>query len=324
VVQLGIGELALAGATGAQLLVMLTIVGAGVQLLDDLPGSVTSWLEDAIDALPRGTGVVIAAAVLLAPLWVGLAALASILTDYGYTLTSTERELHLRRGLLDQREATVALHRVQALRIEQSLLRRLVGRAALMVQSASAGASANPDADVSRVRIPLVRVGELERVVGTILPGASPLPPLEPAPVAARRRAIVRRVLPFSLVALAISLLLWPWGALAFVVVPLAWVGGALAYRGLGHAATAEHVTARSGAVLRQTVIVPVRKAQSTRLRTSPMQRRAGLATLYVDVAGRGPTPRVFDGDAVGLDVLRDSVASSSRPVTDEAAVRSA
>jgi uncharacterized membrane protein YdbT with pleckstrin-like domain len=41
--------------------------------------------------------------------------------------------------------------------------------------------------------------------------------------------------------------------------------------------------------------VVPVAKAQSGSVRSSLFQRRAGLATLHVDIAGGGSTPRVHD-----------------------------
>jgi hypothetical protein len=40
---------------------------------------------------------------------------------------------------------------------------------------------------------------------------------------------------------------------------------------------------------------MPLVKAQSTRVRASPMQRRAGLATCVVDLAGPGRRPRAVD-----------------------------
>jgi hypothetical protein len=41
--------------------------------------------------------------------------------------------------------------------------------------------------------------------------------------------------------------------------------------------------------------VVPAAKAQSARVRSTFFQRRAGLATLLVDVAGGGAVPRVTD-----------------------------
>jgi putative membrane protein len=296
---------------------MLGIVASATQLLDDIPDTI---VDDILDALPHGVAAIIAIIVVGIPLWLALAAAATVLSDYGFTLTSTGSELHVRRGLLDQREATVALHRVQAVRVQQTLLRAAIGRAAIEVQSA--GAAGGQQGAVSRMTIPLLRVGELDRVLAELLPGATPLPPLIAAPPAARRRAILRRVVPWALVATAVVLVAWPWGSLALLVVPAAVIAGELAYRGLGHAATATHLVARNGALLRETVIVPVARAQSARLRTTPFQRRAGLATLAVDVAGKGSTPRAHDADAQRLLELHERVLATPAALADETAAR--
>jgi putative membrane protein len=84
-------------------------------------------------------------------------------------------------------------------------------------------------------------------------------------------------------------------GLAALPVLALAVVVGRAAYRSLGHAAARGFLYARVGVAIRVTTVVPVAKAQSGSVRTSPFQRRSGLATLHVDVAGGGPTPQVHD-----------------------------
>ena len=79
---------------------------------------------------------------------------------------------------------------------------------------------------------------------------------------------------------------------------------GLAAYRNFGHATREGFLYARVGVAIRVTTAVPVAKAQSGSVRSSLFQRRAGLATLHVDIAGGGPTPRVHDeaqGTATGL-----------------------
>ena len=70
---------------------------------------------------------------------------------------------------------------------------------------------------------------------------------------------------------------------------------GLAAYRHLGHATREGFLYARVGVAIRVTTAVPVAKAQSGSVRSSVFQRRAGLATLHVDIAGGGPTPQVHD-----------------------------
>jgi putative membrane protein len=96
---------------------------------------------------------------------------------------------------------------------------------------------------------------------------------------------------------------------------------GELAYRGLGHALVGDHLVTRRGGLMRRTVVVPLAKVQSTRLRATAFQRRAGLASLLVDVAGHGPTPVVTDERAATAADLQDAVLGK-RAAEDETRVR--
>jgi uncharacterized membrane protein YdbT with pleckstrin-like domain len=110
--------------------------------------------------------------------------------------------------------------------------------------------------------------------------------------------------------------------AVTLVVLGLLLASAEQAYAGLGWAATPVLVATRHGGWSRETSLVPVARAQSTRLTSSPFQRRAGLASLAVEVAGRGSTPRVVDGDAAALDALRHRALASAAARQDEVAVR--
>jgi putative membrane protein len=313
-------RLAVGGMTGARLAAVLIVVGSALRLLDDLPEGLA---RDVLDAVPTGGTILLLLVMVGLPLSLVVAAVSAMLSDGGFTLTARRGALHVRRGVLDQREATVGLHRVQAVRIEQNPVRRLLGLAQVQLQSAGSGTSAS--GDVTRVTVPVVQVRDLDALLGRVLPGVDALPELAPAPPAARRRAMIRRVVPTALVFGFLPLLSDPRPVGVAIYVGLlvaALLLGEAAYRGLGHAAVDGHVVARRGTLTRETVVVPVARTQSTRLRSSPLQRRARLASLYVDVAGRGRTPAIIDGPAPRLAELRTAVLGTDAARADEAAVR--
>jgi putative membrane protein len=118
---------------------------------------------------------------------------------------------------------------------------------------------------------------------------------------------VTRGVVTATLVMATVALPLW-WltsldvlavpaalAVLALPVLALAVAVGLAGYRNLGHATREGFLYARVGVAIRVTTAVPVAKAQSGSVRTTPFQRRAGLATLHVDVAGGGSTPKVHD-----------------------------
>lgn len=307
--RLGPGRLALAGVTGSELAVMFTILLSIGQLVDDLPAA---FLLDRIDdaATPADvTGFVVAGAVLVA-LWFALAASASVLKDGGYQLVRRGDQLAVSRGLLDRREASLPLYRVQVVRLQQAFVRRLLGRSSLRIRS-SAGA----------IEVPLVTASEAVELLRIMVPGTD-LSAVVGAPPAARRRSVLRRLSPALVPLVGSALWLERAVPFTFVVFVLAAVSGELAYRGLASGWSGGVVVSRSGGLRREVAIVPGAKAQSTRLRTSPLQRRAGLATLYVDVAASGPSPSIRDGDLRRLTELQGAIASTPAARTDEIDVR--
>ena len=316
-VRLRPGQLAIAGITGAKQLVMLAVLGSAVQLLDDVPATMRDAL---VDRLPRGTGWLVVGALLALPVWCALAALAQLATDLGFTLTSDGSVLHVRRGFPTEREASLALDRVQTVRVSQALLRRPLDMVSVQVAAAGSGSSA--DAQVSRLTVPILPAGQVDGLLGAVLPGAAPLPALTAAPPAARRRQVLRRAVPAVAVAAVAAVVLWPWGLAAAVLVPPAVALGELAYRGLGHARTATHLVARRGGLGRRTVVVPVARTQSARVRQTLLQRRAGVATLSLDAAGRGNLAVAVDLPVEEAVQLAEGAATAAAARADERAVR--
>jgi putative membrane protein len=297
--RLPIGEVMLAGITGTRAAAVLVVLGPLSQVADWFP-DISDWFVRRFDpgtVAPTTAPAILAVALVAVAVWLGLAAASSVVTDYGFTLARVADDLVVRRGLLERRESVLPLARLQVVRVEESLLRRALGLASIRIQSA--GRSGGADQTASRLAIPILQRSQVDRVLGELLPGAAPMPGLVLPPPAAQRRAVTRSVLWPTLLAVAVSLALWPLTRLAVLAIPLvvalAVPAGLAAYRSLGHARRDGFLYARRGVPIRVTTVVPVAKAQSGSVRSSPFQRRAGLATLHVDVAGGGPTPRVLD-----------------------------
>ncbi len=321
-VEVGNGRLALAGITGSRLLMVFVAIGSIFGFVEEIrQGTAVGAARDVVESGARPGAVLIGVVLVVAvPVWLGVAAGAAILADGGFRLTRRGDHLRVRRGLLDQREASLLVHRVQAVRVEQNALRRALGLVSVSLQSA--GGSGPVEGEAAGITVPLLREADLDALLAEILPHAPSVPELPPAPPAARRRAIVRRLVPALVVAVPVAILLPPAGLLALVLPVLAVAHGEMAYRGLGWAEVGAHVVTRHGALGRETALVPVAKAQSTRLTSSPFQRRAGLATLHLDVAGRGRTPSIPDGDGGELARLRHDALDTRGARRDERAER--
>jgi putative membrane protein len=330
--RLRVGEVMLAGITGSRAAAALVVLGPLSQAADWFPG-LDDWLFRRFDpqaVAPTTPAAFLAVAVLAVVVWLGLAAASSIVTDYGFTLARVGNDLVVRRGLLERREAVLPLARLQVVRIEESLVRRALGLASIRIQSA--GRTGAGDQTAGRLAIPVLPRVQVNQVLEELVVAAAPVPRLLAPPPAARRRAVTRSVVRAALVMAVIAVPLWllrTEGVLEFPaavalaalpVLALAVVVGRAAYRSLGHAAARGFLYARVGVAIRVTTVVPVAKAQSGSVRTSPFQRRSGLATLHVDIAGGGPTPRVHDeAEPTAEDLLQVVLGRRAAPTRSAA-----
>jgi putative membrane protein len=313
VVELGYRQLAIAGITGGELLVIFASLASLFTFVDGLPDALARRLAGV--EVELGPALVVVGVLAFIVVWLGSAAGAAILRHAGYHLVLLGDELHVERGLLERKQGAVPLARIQAVRIDASPARRLLGLVSMRFQSAGSGSAA----EESRIDVPVLDGDDVERVLALALPGSTPIPVLGRPPRAALRRAVIRRVVPTLVLALPFV----PGGAFPAVValvgaLVLGVLWGVAAYRALGHAVGDGFLYTRSGAFVRRTVVVPTARAQSAKVRRSPFQRRAGLGTLVVDLAGPGANPRVIDEAApVATSVLRrlmSDVGGSSVP----------
>jgi len=302
------GALVLAGLTGGRVGVAAALIGVAQQVFGERLLDVFSVLPDTLGL--SGFVALGIAAVSAAFL---LSVVATILTYWDFTLTRDGGDLRVSRGLLDQRMDTVRLRRVQALRIEENLLRRPLGLAAVKVDVA--GRTRGEDAAVSALLLPLGSAGDAADLVADLLgvPGLARVE-LAPMPPAARTRRLTRAAV-FTMAATAAGVV--AFGPPGLLLLLLALPAGALAldaYRSLGRAELDGIVVARTGVLVRRTAFVPADRLQSLALEENPFQRRLGLATVDLQIArspGAWRGPRLVDVDRRdGEKALRELAAS--------------
>jgi putative membrane protein len=281
-VQMSPRDLLIAGLTGGRVAVLAAIAGWAFQLLpegtlvvnlDRLAGTDRSDLE---------TVLLIAGALLLASVLISL--VTTVVVYWGFTATRRDDRLIITRGLLQTRRSVIPLGRIQAIRIEENLVRRVFGLASIRVLTAGYGKESGDQQQASV----LVPVADRERCleVAEAVVGSDGLREvdLRPAPT----RALVRRLVFASIAgvaALALGLALPDAARIAtFPVLPVAIGLGYLSWRALGHALLARHVVARSGALQRRTTVAARANVQHLVLHRSPTQRPFGLASLTLAI----------------------------------------
>ena len=184
----------------------------------------------------------------------GLGVARAFNEDFDFAISEAGDGVRLDRGLLQRRHETIPYGRIQAVRVVEPLFWRAFGWARLEVDVARQSVSREADRDAQQVARTLIPVASRDQalwLLARVMPDAHPNPPPDAGPPSrARRKA------PLSFHFLA------------------AWFGQ-------------RYVYARTGRVQVSTIIVPLVKVQSVRLKSGPLQRAFHVATLDVDTAGR-------------------------------------
>jgi putative membrane protein len=306
--QLGTRELLVAGATSGQIGVALSLVAVASQLFDNVLS------EDLARRLLEALAPRTVTAALLLVLALGLLAWilaigGTILAYAGFTLSRDGEFLYIRRGLLERREATIPLARIQAVRVVEGLLRQPFGLTSLRVESAGYG----EDAGVSTTLFPLLPRKETQALLLDAAPEFAVAPPLNPLPRRALRRYVLRATVPVLILLAAgglASFLVFefaPWGlAVLLLLLPAAVLYGWLRYKDAGWALERNRLVVRSRLLTRTTAVAPRRRLQWRATVRSPLQRRVRLATFSAQVAsgGGGKELRVTDLGAEAAETL--------------------
>jgi putative membrane protein len=312
--RLGTRELLIAGATSGQIGIALSLIAVASQLFDDLGDFFSQDLIRRVYEAAAPNSVV---AVLLLVVAVGvfswlLAIAGTVLAYAGFTLSREGDFLYIKRGLLERREATIPLARIQAVRIVEGILRQPFGLASLRVESAGYG----EDAGVSTTLFPLLPRKEARRLLLDAAPEFAVAPTLNPLPTRSLRRYVFRSTaLVFLLIigVTVVSLLALDsvaWGLPVLLLVLPAAAYGWLRYRDAGWAYLGDRLIVRSRLLARTTAIAPRRRLQSRAVIRNPFQRRARLATFRAQVAsgGGGGAYGVVDLEADSAEALAENL----------------
>lgn len=303
--RLGLKDLVLIGLTTNYIVSALALAGALWNFADDLlPDSFyrragETLYRESSRFFTRGAALAIALTVAgaLAVILIGLivSTIAAIVRFYGFTLSLSGEDLHRRYGLLTRRSSSLPRRRIQLLKIEEKLFRRMFGLATLRADTSGSQRDNEDDESGRDVLLPITRRGAVDHLLPIFFPDFD-VGPTEGAEWRRVSRLAIRQgVIKGAIVcALAAAVLfgvrspvaaLWP-----LALLPLAYFISVANYRNLGYALSERYFCARRGWAGRSISIVPINKIQAVEVSQSPLERRLGLATLSVDTAGQAYT----------------------------------
>jgi putative membrane protein len=283
-------DLVVGALTAGQIGVILPLLAGAAQLAQNVVGDEAE--SDAVRLIPHTASRWFAAgAVLLAAAWL-LSILGALVGFAGFVVTRDGDRLRIRRGLLEQREATIPVDRIRAVTVVEGVLRRPLRLAALRMEVI--GHAKEPA--VAQALFPLLRRAEVRAFLDEFLPElADDVDGLAALP----RRALRRYVLPPALALLVLGAAAWPLVGPYGLLAALAGAGyGVARFRDAGwRLADDGRLAVRTLRVARTTVLALAERRESHTFSQNVLQRRGALADVQV-AFGRRTTAHVHHMDA--------------------------
>ncbi|MDH7453025.1 PH domain-containing protein [Luteimonas composti] len=216
--------------------------------------------------------------------------LLAIVRYHGFALREHGRRLTVERGLLSRVRSSVRRRRIQAWTLRETVLHRLFARRSLSIDIAGAHAG-NGDGQPREVPelAPIATPAACEALLQHLLDGAH-WPPrgwraLHP-------RAALRLVLGDVVFAAALTgALCWrfgAWGLFGLLWLPWGWLLARRHAHFAGYHVDDRLVAVREGWWSRHWRFAEIDKLQALQLRQSPLDRRFGMASVWLDTAGAG------------------------------------
>src|SRR5690625_583527 len=277
-------RLFLAGSTSGSIGVILAI---GLFAFSELEQFVPQQFYDNAIAWLIGLSIVIILSILMIVLLVlWMLGIAGTIIKYGnFTIIKKEEELFITRGLLEKKELTIPLKRIQAIRIEESIIRQPFGY--VTVHAEVAGGSMD-NRDGIPVLFPILKASEVDGFLHSLLPDYGPVTTERThIPKRSRKLYLIRAIFPVLLLSKVVGYFLteFSW-ILIFLFVTSIFIGSLRHHDG-GYAIEGKKLTViYRRAFHKMTVMVYHNRIQSIEKKQHIIQARNNVATLKFSIIG--------------------------------------
>lgn len=272
------GQLFLAGATSGNFFLLfsgLSLVFS--QLIPIIPNSFWDLLFHTLTSTSLAAILLLILGLLFLS-WL-LSTLVFMVRNALFTIRRRDEELHISWGLITRKEVLLKLHRIQAIKITQGLLRQPFGFSTLTAEVAGGGTQ---NQNYKSVLAPLLREEQISWFLQHFLPEFHTALTPKPLPKRAHSRYLIRSTAP--LVLIAIPLLFVPYGSLFLLLLPLALLYGHWRYKAGGLGLEGDQVVLRYRFLAQHQVLMPRSHIQSLQIQTNPLQRWKHLSSVRAHI----------------------------------------
>lgn len=288
VFKISFNQLVILSLTSGGIGVVISAVFALLSQLDDLIpfqrlfGGLENWAVHNLFII----GIIVFFGFFLA--WL-IALVMTMLKYANFTVLKTEKDFIISQGLLEKRQITIPLNRIQAIRVNETIFRQIFGYGTVYIESAGGSSAHLERANVTL--LPIVRVKQIQSILEPQLPEYIFTDSFTPLPKRAMWRYILRTwyfVVPIVLLSF---IFLKVWGLLSLLLLALVSLWGVLKYKAAGWTLEDNQLNLRFQFIKRTTVYMKKNKIQSLETRESPFQKKRNLGTIEANVksgAGAG------------------------------------
>lgn len=219
-------------------------------------------------------------------LWI-LSLFITLLKYANFTLSKTKDDLIITRGLIEKKQITIPLQRIQAVKITESMLRQPFNL--VSVSLISAGGSLNDVEAASVLAVPLFKKKDLPILLNEVVPEYEWIEQLTPPP----KRSVWRYMIKNSWIALpvigALIYFFQGWGMLSLLLLLILPSWGYWNYRSAGYCISGKQLSLSFRQFHKTTFIMKRNRIQALYYREGWWQRKGNLASIEgVVLSGAG------------------------------------
>lgn len=272
--------LLLASTSGGVGVVISAVVAFFLQFDELIPyETVFHELEEFIASGFIFVSVIVFIGFLLA--WI-IAVIGMMLKYADFTLKKVEDDIIISRGLLEKKQITIPLNRIQGIRISENILRQPLGYASVYI--ISAGGSIKDTEGASVNVLPFIKKNQIKGIIEGSIDGYDLSEEVVPAPKRSLRRYMFRGFLIVLPVIIILIYMFKLWGLFSLLLIPVSAVWSYLKYRDAGWRREGNQLTLSYRGLIKHTIFMRKNKIQSLSMGINHFQNKQDLATIEARV----------------------------------------
>ncbi|WP_019156414.1 PH domain-containing protein [Robertmurraya massiliosenegalensis] len=287
-------ELILLASTSGGIGVVISAVFAFIVQFEELIPYETVFHE--IEEIISSGVILVSILIFIGFVLAWLVAVLGMLLKYGnFTLKKVDDDLIVTRGLLEKRQLTIPLKRIQGIRISENLIRQPLGYASVFIESA--GGSVGDTDGASANILPFIKKNRIREIIENNIPGYIFTDEITPAPKRALKRYLFRGTIIVVPILVIFLFFFQLWGLLTLILLPIFAGWAYLCYRDAGWKQEDNQLKLSFRTIGKNTVLMQRNKIQSLSMKESVFQKKEDLASVEATIMSgfAGAGGRVVD-----------------------------